>query len=151
MPHSNMLFPLLYLETEVCKPWVVSLRCSIRLQSSARLSESSFGYFKVLCRSWLRRRHPSASLQKSSHYGNLYGSYSPSGKTLSVAAAIGSEEGLLGQCSGGQCYSEQENLQLVGARSALGTRGLYLADNSSGLLQAGRKEEQLLNCYPKSL
>lgn len=121
MQHSNMLFPLFYSETEVCKPWVVSLCCSI----------------KVLHRSWLTRRHPFASLQKSSHYGNLYGSYSPSGKSLSVAAATGSEEGLLGRCSGGQCYSEEKNLQLVGARTTLGTRGLYLADNSSGLLQVG--------------
>lgn len=66
-----------------------------------------------------------------------------------MGAAIGSEEGLLGPCSGGQCYNELEKLQLVGAGSALGTRGLYLADNSSGLLQMGRKEEQVLNCHRK--
>lgn len=65
-----------------------------------------------------------------------------------MAAAIASEEGLLG--SGGQCYREQ-NLQLVGARSTLGTRGLYLADNSSGLLRVRRKEEQIVNCYPRTV
>jgi len=71
MQHSNTLFPLLYLENEVYKPWVVSLH-STRPPCWARLAESSFGaYFKTLCRSWLRRSHPSTSLQRSSSYGNL--------------------------------------------------------------------------------
>lgn len=61
-----------------------------------------------------------------------------------MAAATGSEEGLLGWCSGGQFHSEQRNSQLVGAGSTLGTRGLYLAGNSSGLLEVGRKGRFLI-------
>lgn len=62
-------------------------------------------------------------------------------KALSVAAVTGPAEGLLG--SGGQWYRGR-NLPLVGARCTLGTRGLCLAGNSSGLLQVGRKEERIV-------
>lgn len=106
MQHLTVLFPFFFCKLRSASPGLWGL-CSIRLPISVILSKPCFAVCsKAFCRSWLRRRYPSTSLQKSKCYGNPDGLYRPSGRPLRVAAALESEKGSLGWCWG-QCSSSR--------------------------------------------